>query len=146
MPTLLSEQVARMAQTTTETFTAPRRVTLPMVMLIALIAGAMSWATTYALLNQQVADTAREVARLDKDLQPRVRSLEDDNRDQKIILTVLQATTAATQGSLDGSRKDLNERLSSIQIQLATLATQVNGMLAASGVRLPGEQHQAGKP
>jgi len=140
MPNPLTEQATRMAQTTSDTFSAPRRVTLPMVMLIALLAGAMSWATTYALLAKQVNDSTEAIARLDKDLQPRIRSLEDDNRDQKIILTVLQATTAATAGSLDGSRKDLSDRLSAIQIQLATLATQVNGIIAASGVRLPGDQ------
>lgn len=136
----LTEQVTRMAQTTSDTFSAPRRVTLPMVVLIALLAGAMSWATTYALLAKQVNESAEAISRLDRDLQPRIRSLEDDNRDQKIILTVLQATTAATAGSLDSSRKDLSDRLSAIQIQLATLTTQVNSIIAASQVRLPGDR------
>lgn len=140
MPNILIEQVTRMAQNTSDTFTAPRRVTLPMVVLIALFAGAMSWATTYALLSKQVNENSVALARLDKDLQPRIRSLEDDNRDQKIILTVLQSTTSATAGSLDASRKDLSDRLSAIQIQLATLTTQVNGMIAASQVRLPGDR------
>ena len=135
--------VKRMA----DTLEMPRRVSLSMVALIAVVSFSASVGDTYAVFSNKLADLdlrdAKQTEALGKlglDLQPRVRSLEDDNRDQKIIIAILQATTASTSGSLESSRKDLSDRLSAIQNQVTAFSTKLDLLTSASNVALPGDR------
>lgn len=142
--------VKRMA----DTLDVPRRVSLSMVALIAIVSFSASVGGTYAVFSNRLADLdtkqteslgrdtkqTEALGKLSLDLQPRVRSLEDDNRDQKIILTILQATTAATSGSLESSRKDLSDRLASLQNQVTGFSTKLDLLTSASNIPLPGDR------
>lgn len=132
----MHQWVMEMAERATETMEVPRRVTIPMVALIAAASSLATYVTNRALDHQQIQESASDI----NDLKPRMRSVEDDNLKEDLVVASLQTQVGETKGSLEVSRKELGERMQAVEKALAILADQISRISGASTAPLPGDR------
>lgn len=128
--------VNRMADHGRDTFNAPRSITLPTVLLAAIMSAAFAVGGIYVLWNEKIATAASDIS----ELKPRVRSLEDEKLRDQFHISELQERAGNLVGSLETSRKDLGDRLAAVEKELVKLGTIINSVIAASNTPLPGER------
>lgn len=123
--------VKHMGERAQESFEAPRRITLPMIALIAAVSASATYGANWAFSHQQQEENTVDI----KDLKPRVRQLEDDRLKEGALVAYLQTTIGETRGSLETGRKDVGDRLLAVEKQLAALNAQISVVISAASKR-----------
>lgn len=119
---------------------------IPLTVWVAIVAAAASWGGTYALINNQIEANAAGIRDIQADrlvaatrADARLRSVEDDNRDQKADISRIDAAQKDVSATLRTFQDDTRNRLEYLLVTTQGVKTTVDNMAAASGVRLPND-------
>lgn len=119
---------------------------IPLTVWVAVVAAAASWGGTYALMKGQIEANSDDIRAIQADRllgatrnDARLRSVEDDNRDQKADISRIDMAQKDVSATLRAFQDDTRNRLEFLLTTTVGVKTTVDNMAAASGVRLPND-------
>lgn len=124
--------VTRMADHGRDTFTAPRAVTLPTMLLAAIVAAAFAVGGVYVIFGQSASAIGP--------MQTRLAVVESDNFKQGLAIDQLQSKIGEIGGRFESASAATTAQFTQLQISIAELRVIVNGIAKASEMQLPGDQ------